>query len=181
MLRGSEASTSPFGGSRSGIRFSASPETLLSDPYPSIRSATVRSQQLSLSLDRWPIPGSDGTYERSAAHRQAFEHRCAGGRICIELWVLEVVPDLYIQAIDVQLGEVVRSTPLRVTPRNRYDTPEAALRAAARKAARELKSNRRTSGLYPENQSAFLRATNWLEDVLDQCDYLLERQVNLFG
>lgn len=99
----------------------------------------------------------------------------------IVLWVLEVVPDLYIQACEVVLGPVQRDTPLRLTPRNRYDSPEAALRAAAWKATRELKTNRRASGLYPEHQSTLLRATNWLEDVLRQCDYLLERQVKLFG
>lgn len=138
-------------------------------------------QQLSLSLDRWPIPLDNGFYDRAVAHRQAFEQRCAGGRVNIVLWVLEVVPDLYIQACEVVLGPVQRDTPLRLTPRNRYDSPEAALRAAAWKATRELKTNRRASGLYPEHQSTLLRATNWLEDVLRQCDYLLERQVKLFG
>lgn len=138
-------------------------------------------QQLSLSLDRWPVPLDDGRYDRAAAHRQAFEQRCAGGRICIELLVLEVVPDLYIQACDVQLAEVRSSTLLRLTPRNRHRSPEEALKAAAHKAMRELKANRRASGLYPESQSALLRASNWLEDILQQCDYLLDRQVNLFG
>ncbi len=138
-------------------------------------------QQLNLALDRWPVPAPDGAYDRSDAHRQAFEQRCAGGRICIELWVLEVVPDLYVQACDVQLAELRRSTPLRLTPRNRHASPEEALRAAARKALRELKANRKASGLYPESQSALLRASNWLEDILHQCDYLLERQANLFA
>lgn len=99
----------------------------------------------------------------------------------MELWVLEVVPDLYIQACDVVLGDVSRTTPLRLTPRNRHDTPEAALRAAAWKAARDLKSSRRASGLLPDNQSVLLRAENWLDDVLRQCDYLLERQAKLFA
>ena len=139
------------------------------------------SQQLSLSLDRWPVPLPDGVYERAGAYRQAFEQRCAGGRICVELWVLEVVHGLYIQACDVHLGQVHKGTLLKMTPRNRHHSPEKALRAAARKAMRELKANRKASGLYPENESAFLRAGNWLEDVLHQCDYLLDRQVNLFG
>ena len=139
------------------------------------------ARQLSLSLDRWPIPGQGGVYERAAAHRQAFEQRCAGGKVSIDLWVLEVVPDLYIQACDVQLADLCRSTPLRLTPRNRYDAPEAALRAAAQKAMREIKANRKASGLYPQSQSTLLRAGNWLEDILGQCDYLLEQQVKLFG
>lgn len=138
-------------------------------------------QQLALTLDRWPVPLANGHYDRAAAHRQAFEQRCAGGRVCIVLWVLEVVPDLYIQACDVILGEVRRGTLLRLTPGNRYDSPEAALRAAAWKAARELKANRRASGLYPEYQSTLLRAANWLDDQLRQCDHLLECQVKLFG
>jgi len=142
---------------------------------------TVWRQQLSLSLDRWPIPGQDGVYERAAAHRQAFEQRCASGRVSIELWVLEVVPDLYIQACEVQLADICKSTPLRLTPRNRHDSPEQALQAAAQKALRIMKTKRKTSGLYPESQSTLLRATNWLEDILQQCDYLLDRQVNLFA
>ena len=99
----------------------------------------------------------------------------------MELWVLEVVQDLYVQACDVHLAHVHKGTLLRITPRNRHHSPEEALRAAAQKAMRELKANRKASGLYPENQSALLRASNWLEDVLHQCDYLLERQVNLFS
>lgn len=95
--------------------------------------------------------------------------------------MLEVVPDLYIQACDLELGEIRRGTLLRLTARNRHDTPEAALRIAAGKAARELKSNRRASGLFPESQTALLRAENWLDDILQQCDYLLERQVKLFA
>lgn|GEM_PF-5657907 len=141
----------------------------------------VCSQQLSLSLDRWPIPSPTGVYDRALAHRQAFEQRCAGGRICIELWVLEVVPDLYVQACDVYLGRLHTSTPLRLTPKNRHHTPEEALRAAARKALRELKANKKASGLYPESESALLRASNWLDDVLLQCEYLLDKQVNLFS
>ncbi|MFT0850824.1 hypothetical protein VRY85_08580 [Achromobacter sp. F4_2707] len=139
------------------------------------------ARQLSLSLDRWPVPLDNGLYDRAVAHRQAFEQRCAGGTVSITLWVLEVVPDLYIQACEVVLGGIRRETPLRLSPRNRYDSPEAALRAAAQKAARELKNHRRSSGLYPDHQSTLLRATNWLEDMLQQCDYLLDRQVNLFG
>lgn len=146
---------------------------------PALAASVAR--QLSLSLDRWPVPQGDGSYDHQAAHRQAFEQRCSAGRICIELWVLEVVPDLYIQACDIELGAIRRGTPLRMTPGNRYDTPEAALRVAARKAARELKANRRASGLYPDSHTALLRAANWLEDILQQCDYLLERQVKLFG
>lgn len=138
-------------------------------------------QQLSLSLDRWPIPLDNGHYERAAAHRQAFEQRCLGGKVCIVLWVLEVAPDIYIQACDVVLGELRRETPLRLTRGNRHDNPEEALRAAAWKATKELKANRRASGLYPANQSTLLRAANWLDDVLRQCDHLLERQVKLFG
>lgn len=138
-------------------------------------------RQLSLSLDRWPAPLGNGLYDREAAHRQAFDQRCAGGRVCIAVWVLEVVPDLYIQACEVVLGDVRRATPLRLTPRNRYDSPEAALRAAVSKASRELKANRRASGLYPQNQTTLLRAANWLDELMRQCDYLLERQVKLFG
>ena len=138
-------------------------------------------QPLNLSLDRWPLPAENGHYNRGAAHRQIFEQRCPGGRICIELWVLEVIPDLYIQACDVRLAEVHRSSALKLTPRNRHDTPEAALRAAAQRALRDLKSSRKASGLYPESQNALVRAENWLEDILQQCDYLLERQVKLFG
>jgi len=139
------------------------------------------ARQLSLSLDRWPAPLGNGFYEPAAAHRQAFEQRCAGGRVCIAVWVLEVAPELYIQACEVVLGNIRRQTPLRLTPRNRYDSPEAALRAAVQKAARELKGNQRASGLYPEHRSTLLRAVNWLEDLRQQCDYLLDRQVNLFG
>ncbi|HLV29218.1 MAG TPA: hypothetical protein VKY60_08875 [Burkholderiaceae bacterium] len=138
-------------------------------------------QQLHLSLDRWPVPTADGFYDRQLAHRYAFEQRCTAGRICVELWVLEVVPDLYIQACDLELGAVQRSTPLRLTPGNRHDSPEAALRVAARKAVRELKMSRQASGLYPESQTQWLRAANWLEEILQQCDYLLEKQVKLFG
>ena len=141
----------------------------------------MSTRQLSLSLDRWPVPLENGHYDRDAAHRQAFEQRCAGGRVCVELWVLEVVPDLFIQASDVVLGDVHCATPLRLTPGNRHDTPEAAMRAAAWRAARELKARRKASGLYPEHQSTLMRAANWLEDVLRQCDYLLERQAKLFG
>ena len=140
----------------------------------------MSSEQLNLSLDRWPVPLPNGDYDRETAHRRAFEQRCVGGRVCVELWVLEVVPDLYIQACAVTLGEVARVTPLRLTPRNRHDTPEAALRAAAWKAARDLKLNRKASGLWPACQGTLLRAENWLDDVLKQCDYLLERQTKLF-
>ncbi|NLC35820.1 MAG: hypothetical protein GX772_05160, partial [Alcaligenaceae bacterium] len=77
------------------------------------------ARQLSLSLDRWPVPLDNGLYDRAAAHRQVFEQRCAGGGVYITLWVLEIVPDLYIQACEVVLGEIRRETPLRLTPRNR--------------------------------------------------------------
>lgn len=137
--------------------------------------------QLSLSLDRWPIPLENGLYDRERAHRQAFEQRCGGGRVSINLWVLEVVPDLYIQSSEVVLGEICRSTQLKLTQRNRFDSPEAALLAAVTRATREMKLNKRASGLYPEYQSALLRAANWLDDLMQQCDYLLERQVNLFS
>lgn len=138
-------------------------------------------QQLSLPLDRWPVPFDNGLYDPEVAHRQAFEQRCAAGRVCVILWVLEVAPGLYIQASEVVLGELRCQTTLKLTSRNRHDNPESALRAAASKAARELKAKRRSSGLYPEHQTTLLRAANWLDDVLNQCDYLLERQVNLFA
>jgi len=146
-----------------------------------VAAAAHASAQLSLSLDRWPIPLANGLYDRDCAHRQAFEQRCGAQRISITLWVLEVVPDLYIQSCELLLGEICRSTKLKLTPRNRFDSPEAALLAAVTKAARELKTNRRASGLYPEYESALLRAANWLDDLMEQCDYLLERQVNLFN
>ena len=146
-----------------------------------VMAADAAPAQLSLSLDRWPVPTVCGVYDRDCAHRQAFEQRCGGGRICISLWVLEVVPDLYIQSCEVVLGEISRSTQLKLTRRNRFDSPEAALLAAVTRATRELKTNKRASGLYPEYQSALLRAANWLDDLMQQCDYLLERQVNLFS
>lgn len=138
-------------------------------------------QQLSLALDRWPIPVDGALYDNADAHRQVFEQRCAKGVVCIELFVLEVVPDTYIQACQVQLADISDGTPLRMTPRNRYDTPEEAVQVAAKKAMRLIKSRRKQSGLYPECQSTLLRAENWLEDVLHQCEYLLDRQVKLFG
>lgn len=145
------------------------------------KTAAADTRQLSLSLDRWPIPLGGGLYDAAQAHRQAFEQRCAKGRVSVELLVLEVIPDLYIQACELQLAELRDGTVLRLTPGNRYDTPEAALRASARKAGAILKARRKASGLYPECQSTLLRATNWLEDILHQCDYLLDRQVNLFA
>lgn len=144
-------------------------------------AADAAPAQLSLSLDRWPVPLDSGVYDRDAAYHQAFEQRCGHGRVCISLWVLEVVPDLFIQASEVTLGEICRATTLKLTRRNRFDSPEAALLAAVTKAARELKVNRRASGLYPEYQSTLLRAENWLDDLMQQCDYLLERQVKLFS
>lgn len=141
----------------------------------------TQRQQLSLDLDRWPIPQAGGLYDAAHAHKQAFDQRCSKGRVYIELQVLEVVPDLYIQACALQLAHLRAGTQLKLTPRNRYDTPEAALRVAGRKALTTLKSKRRASGLYPDCQSTLLRAENWLEDILLQCDYLLERQVNLFS
>lgn len=141
----------------------------------------LRPCQLNLSLDRWPVPQADGVYDARAAHRQAFEQRTQDGRVVIELWVLEVIPDLYIQACAVQLGENRRDTLLRLNARNRFQTPEAALRAAAQKAARELKAVRRAAGLHPESKTVLLRAANWLDDILQHCDYVLERQVKLFG
>lgn len=137
--------------------------------------------QLALSLDRWPVPLPDGSYDRENAHRYSFEQRCGGGRVSINLLVLEVVPDLYIQASELVLGDVCRGTALRLTARNRFDSPEAALLASVNRAARELKMNRRASGLYPDYQSTLLRATNWMEDIMQQCDYLLERQAKLFS
>ena len=137
--------------------------------------------QLNLSLDRWPVPLENGLYDRQDAHCQAFEQRCGSGRVCISLWVLEVVPDLFIQASEVVLADICRSTPLKLTLRNRYDNPEAALLAAVNKATRELKLNRRASGLLPDYQTTLLRAENWLDDLMQQCDYLLERQVKLFS
>jgi len=137
-------------------------------------------RQLSLSLDRWPVPLEGGDYDHAAAHRQAFEQRCPGGRIVIELWILELVPGLYIQACGLELGEIRRGTLLRLAPGNRYDSPEAALRAAASRAAREFRAGRARSGLYPESRAVLLKAERWLEDILRQCDYLLERQAKLF-
>lgn len=144
-------------------------------------AAEITPVQLSLCLDRWPIALDNGLYDETAAHRQAFEQRCGNGRVSISLWVLEVVPDLFIQASEVVLGDICRRTTLKLTRRNRFDSPEAALLAAVTKAARELKTNRRASGLYPDYQSTFLRAENWLDDLMQQCDYLLERQVKLFS
>ncbi len=144
-------------------------------------TATPDVRQLSLALDRWPIPLNGGLYDAAEAHRQVFDQRCAKGRVCIELLVLEVIPDLYIQACELQLADLRVGTALRLRPSNQYDTPEAALRAAARKAGTLLKAKRKASGLFPECQSTLLRATNWLEDILYQCDYLLDRQVNLFA
>lgn len=152
-----------------------------SAPFSKAAFTAAANRQLSLALDRWPTPLDNGHYDIQAAHRQAFEQRCAAGRVCIELWVLEVVPDLFIQASSVVLGAVERRTPLKLTARNRHDSPEAALRAAAWKAAREFRSTRRNSGLYPEHETTLLRAGNWLDDVLQQCDYLLERQTKLFA
>src|SRR5690606_15481213 len=91
---------------------------------------TAAVHQLSLSLDRWPVPLADGSYDRESAHRHVFEQRCGGGKVCISLLVLEVVPDLYIQASELVLGEIRRSTALRLTARNRFDSPEAALLAS---------------------------------------------------
>ncbi|HLU00969.1 MAG TPA: hypothetical protein VKZ70_14650 [Burkholderiaceae bacterium] len=139
------------------------------------------ARQLALSLDRWPVPLPDGSYDRESAHRYGFEQRCGGGRVCINLLVLEVVPDLYIQASEIILGEICKSTALRLSARNRFDSPEAALLASVNRAARELKQSRRASGLYPEYQTTLLRATNWMEDIMQQCDYLLERQAKLFS
>jgi len=144
-------------------------------------TAGAHARQLSLSLDRWPVPMDGGRYEATQAYRQVFDQRCAKGRVCIELQVLEIIPELYIQACALQLGDLRDGTVLRLTRVNRYDTPEAALRVAARKAVAILKAKRKASGLYPECQGTLLRATNWLEDILQQCDYLLDRQVNLFG
>ena len=146
-----------------------------------MESKFVSRQQLNLSLDRWPVPLDGGDYDAAQAHRQSFEQRCAKGRVGIDLLVLEVVPDLYIQACEVQLGELQEVTRLRLTPANRYASPEEAVQAAARKALRIIKAKRKASGLYPECQGTLLRAGNWLEDILQQCDYLLDRQVNLFG
>ncbi|NYT24968.1 hypothetical protein H0A73_15320 [Alcaligenaceae bacterium] len=151
------------------------------ESLPQARGEGAGPRQLSLALDRWPAPVAGGLYDRAAAHRQAFEQRCLGGRVAIELWVLEVVPDLYIQACEVQVGELRRSTPLRLSMRNRYHAPEAALRAAAQKAAREMKALGRASGTDAENRTVLLRAANWLDDILTHCAYLLERQVKLFG
>ena len=145
------------------------------------RPAVSAARQLSLTLDRWPVPLADGSYDHAAAHRQAFEQRCAGGKVGIVLWVLEVVPELYIQACEVVLGDLKRDTPLKLSVRNRYDSPEAALRAAVWKASKELKTHRRASGLYPEHQSTLLRAANWLDELMSQCDYLLDKQVKLFA
>lgn len=143
-------------------------------------TATLPPRQLALTLDRWPVPLADGNYDRECAHRHVFEQRCGGGKVSIQLLVLEVVPDLYIQASEVVLGELCRATPLRLTRRNRFDSPEAALLTAVLRAMRELKLNRRASGLYPEYETTLLRATNWLDDLMQQCDYLLERQARLF-
>lgn len=155
----------------------------IKSPGRNAKTALIAGEpaQLSLSLDRWPVPLNNGVYDRQSAHCQAFEQRCGINRVCINLWVLEVVPDLFIQASEVMLAEICRSTPLKLTPRNRYDSPEAALLAAVNRAARELKLHRRASGLLPEYQTTLLRAENWLEDLMQQCDYLLERQVKLFS
>jgi len=168
---------------RDSVEDEGHPEASQEEGDSAVRAAgrLLQPQQLNLSLDRWPAPQADGVYDATAAHRQAFEQRTQGGRVVVELWVLEVIPDLYIQACAVQLGENRRCTLLRMNARNRFQTPEAALRAAAQKAARELKAVRRAAGLHPESKTALLRAANWLDDILRHCDYVLERQVKLFG
>ena len=141
----------------------------------------VSRQQLSLALDRWPVPVEDNLYDNANAHRQAFEQRCAKGVVCIELFVLEVVPDLYIQACQVRLADLCDGTALRLTPRNRYGSPEEAVQAAATKAMRLMKARRRQSGLLQVPiPPYYARKTGWKTSCIN-ANILLDRQVKLFG
>lgn len=131
--------------------------------------------QLGWCLNGWPTSDSIGRYCSSLAHRTIFDQSSRSGGVLIELLVLQIFEDTYIQACSVRVGRFSHEQVLSLRTGKRFTNPDLAFHTGLLRAQRLIRKYRSNREVPPVSG-----AMSWVTEQIAQSTYRLERQLTLF-